>query len=72
MDNELRVQLSEDGADVERLDALTSYLRGGRTRRTVRVVLDGDVLELSEASGADQERLIGLFVNRHTTGAGER
>ena len=27
MDNELRVQLSEDGADAERLDALTGYLR---------------------------------------------
>jgi hypothetical protein len=122
--SELRLQLSEDGADVERLDALTGLLRqellqldvedvtrlrageappgsrafdvvavggllvslsrsaeglrsvvsairkwlarGEGTRRTVRLELDGDVLELSEASAADQERLIGLFVSRHT------
>jgi hypothetical protein len=28
MDGGLRVQLSEEGADAERLDALTGYLRG--------------------------------------------
>jgi hypothetical protein len=122
----LRVQLSEDGADAERIDALTGYLRGellqldvadvaalragapppgargldaaaiggllvalggsadglrlvvdaiskwlrrgGGTPRRVRLELDGDALELSEASTADQERLIGLFVGRHATG----
>ena len=123
MGSELRLQLSEDGADAERLDALTGFLRqellqlevedvtrlragepppgsrmfdvvavggllvslsrsaeglrsvvsairkwlsrGEGTRRTVRLELDGDVLELSEATAADQERLIGLFVDRH-------
>jgi hypothetical protein len=121
--SELRLQLSEDGADAERLEALTGFLRqellqlevenvtrlrggepppgsrmfdvvavggllvslsrsagglrlvvsairkwlarGEGTRRTVRLELDGDVLELSEATAADQERLIGLFVDRH-------
>jgi hypothetical protein len=129
MAGELRVQLSEDGADAERLYALTGYLRGelcqldvgevtalragapppgaraldvaaaggllvilggsadclrsvvravrewlrrgGGTRRRVRLEIDGDALELSEASAVDQERLIGLFVSRHATGDGE-
>jgi hypothetical protein len=128
MDLELRLQISEDGADAERLAALTGYLRaellqldvedvtawqageappgarvvgvaavgallvalgqsadglravvsaistwlrrGEGTRRTVRLELDGDALELSQASAADQERLIELFVSRHATGKG--
>ena len=39
--------------------------RGVGTRRTVRLELGGDVLELSEATVADQQRLIELFVSRH-------
>jgi hypothetical protein len=120
---ELRVQLSESGADAERLDTLTRYLRqelvdlgvgdvtaqpagppppgtraiealaiggllvtlsesaqgvrkvvaairgwlsqGGGTKRTVRLELAGDVLELSEVSEKEQTRLIELFVSRH-------
>ena len=121
---ELRVQLSEAGADAERLDTLTGYLRqellqvvgvkdvtalragpappgtraidalaiggllvtlsrtaqgvrtvvnairawlahGGGSKRTVRLELDGDVLELSEVSATEQTRLIELFVSRH-------
>src|SRR5918994_4112860 len=123
MASELRVQLAEDGADAERLDELTRFLRdellqldvddvtalrvgepppgarvfdvlavggllvslsrsaeglrpivsairkwlarGEGARRTVRLEIDGDALELSEASAADQERLVGLFVSRH-------
>jgi hypothetical protein len=123
MTTELRVQVSEAGADAERLDAVTSHLRrdliqldvddvtalpagrppdgaraidavavgglvvalgnsadglrsvvsairdwlrrGGGVRRTVRLELGGDALELTEASAADQERLIGLFISRH-------
>jgi hypothetical protein len=123
MGSELRLQLSEDGADAERLDALTGYLRrellrldveevvrlragepppgsrafdvvavggllvslsrsaeglrsvvsairkwlarGEGTRRTVRLELDGDVLELSEVTAAEQDRLIRLFIDRH-------
>lgn len=128
MDGELRLQLVEEGADAERLAALTGYLRGellqldvedvtalqagepppgsrafdvatvgallialGQsaeglrsvvfairdwlrrgegTQRTVRLELDGDALELSQASTADQAQLIELFVARHTRGEG--
>lgn len=124
MDGQLRIQVSEDGADAERLDALTAYLRrdlieldvddvtalaagapppgsraidatavgalvvalgssadglrsvvsaiqawlsrGSGVRRTIRLELGGDALELSQASAADQERLIGLFISRHS------
>jgi hypothetical protein len=123
MNGEVRLQLSEDGADAERLDALTGYLREellqlevedveraqagdvppgaramdvvalgglvvslGRTaaglkevvsavrrwlsrgdgvRRTVKIEIDGDTLELSEVSAAEQDRLVDLFVRRH-------
>ncbi|GAB3728473.1 hypothetical protein GCM10027598_48940 [Amycolatopsis oliviviridis] len=40
--------------------------RGGRVKRTVRLEIDGDVLELSEATVADQDRLVALFVSRHS------
>ena len=128
MGDELRLQLSEDGADAERLDALTGFLRqelrqldvedvralpagapppgsrgfdvvavggllvtlsrsaeglravvlavrkwlarGQGTRRTVRLEIGGDVLELSEATAGDQERLVDLFVSRHAAGDG--
>ena len=120
---ELRVQLAEAGADAERLDELTGYLRqelleldvedvtaipagdappgtrafeaiavggllvtlgeasqgvrkvvsairawlarGSGVKRTIRLELDGDVLELSEVSAVEQTRLIELFVTRH-------
>ena len=125
MDKGLRVQLSEEDADAERLDELTSSLRqellqldvedvtalragepppgarglelaavgsllvglgsstdalravisairgwlsrGWGAHRSVKLEIDGDVLELSEASATDQDRLIGLFVARHAT-----
>ena len=128
MGGELRLRLSEDGADAERLDALTGFLRqellqldvedvtplragesppgsrgfdvvaiggllvsfrpsaeglravvvavrkwlarGEGIRRTVRLEIGGDVLELSEATAADQQRLVDLFVNRHADGDG--
>jgi hypothetical protein len=117
------LQLSEDGADAERLDTLTGHLRGellqldvdevrrervggpppgaravdpvalgglvvslGHTatalkdviatvrrwlsggsgvRRTVKIEIDGDRLELSEVSLAEQDRLVDLFIRRH-------
>jgi hypothetical protein len=47
--------------------AVTAWAgRGGGTPRTVRLELQGDALELSQASAADQERLISLFVSRHS------
>jgi hypothetical protein len=127
MDSELRIQVGEEGADAERLDTVTSYLRrdlvqldvenvtavpagpppdgaraidaaaiggllvalgssvselksvvtvvrdwlhrGDGVRRTVRLELGGDALELTEASTTDQERLIGLFISRHANPA---
>jgi hypothetical protein len=124
MDGEVRLQLSEEGADAERLDALTGYLRAellqldiddvtvvqagevppgaraidvvalgglvvslGRTaaglkevvaavrrwlsrgdgvQRTVKIQIGGDVLELSEVSAAEQNRIVDLFIQRHT------
>lgn len=125
MDGELRLHLSEEGADAERLAVLTGYLRvellqldvddvgalpagepppgarvfgvatvgallialgqsaeglrsvvsvirdwlrrGQGTGRAVRLEIGGDALELSQASAADQERLIELFIRRHAT-----
>ncbi|MFC3452955.1 hypothetical protein [Amycolatopsis speibonae] len=40
--------------------------RGGRVKRTVRLEIDGDVLELSEATLSDQDKLVDLFVSRHS------
>jgi hypothetical protein len=127
MDRELRLHLSEEEADAERLAVLTGYLRaellrldvidevsalpagepppgarvfgvatvgalliafsqsveglrsvvsvirdwlsrGEGTGRAVRLELGGDTLELSQASAADQERLIELFIRKHATG----
>jgi hypothetical protein len=36
------------------------------TSRTVHLEIDGDVLELSDASDADQQRLVDAFVSRHS------
>jgi hypothetical protein len=127
--SEMRLRLSEDGADAERLGTLTGFLRqellqldvedvtalpagepppgsrgfdvvavggllitlsrsaeglravvlavrkwlarGEGIRRTVRLEIGGDVLELSEATAADQRRLIELFVTRHAGGDGD-
>ena len=128
MADELTLLLSEDGADAERLDAVTRTLRReldeldvervtqltageapegtraievaavgallvtlgnsaqalskvvgairdwlGRTPgpvRTVRLELGGDVLELSQASVTEQDRLVELFVSRHAEPSG--
>jgi hypothetical protein len=128
VNGELRLQLAEEGADAERLDTLTRFLRqellqldvddvtalqvgepppgtrafdvaavggllvtlahsaeglravvsavrnwlkrGEGSRRAVRLQLDGDVLELSDATPSDQDRLVELFVSRHATGEG--
>lgn len=128
MSSVLRLYLSEEGADAERLDTLSGYLRANLTeldvddvaalptgttppgsrsgvvavvgglmvslsdaaeglasvvsavrawlrrseapQRTVRLELDGDVLELSQASSADQERLVEVFLSRHRPAKG--
>lgn len=122
MDGILQIQLSEEGADAERLDTLTGYLRqelldldaaqvrplrageapagarafdvisvgglvvslinsdalravvatvknwlsrGQSTTHAVRLEIDGDAIDLSAASTAEQERLIEMFITRH-------
>jgi hypothetical protein len=122
----LRLQLTEEGADPERLEALTGFLRqellrldiddvaripvgeppsGSRglgavavggllvglgsaakglaavisaieswlsrsagSHRHVRLEIAGDMLELSDAAAADQDRLIELFISKHASG----
>jgi hypothetical protein len=55
------------------MHAIKDWLRRGRGNpRGVRLELDGDVLELSQASAADQKQLIELFVRRHATEEGSR
>jgi hypothetical protein len=43
--------------------------RGDGVRRTVKIQIDGDALELSEVSISEQDRLVNLFVDRHTSGS---
>jgi hypothetical protein len=67
----LLVTLGQSGAG---LAAVITAIRGWLARtpgpaRTVRVELGGDVLELSQASAAEQDRLIELFVGRHSAGS---
>jgi len=50
------------------ISAISGWLsRGWGAHRSVKLEIDGDVLELNEASAADQDRLIGLFIARHAT-----
>ena len=65
------------GQSAEGLRSVVSVIgnwlrRGDATRRTVRLELNGDALELSQASVADQARLIELFIGRHTSAEGPR
>lgn len=39
--------------------------RGDGQSRVVRLEIDGDRIELSQASAAQQERLVALFISRH-------
>lgn len=50
------------------IDTVRSWL--GRNRaRSVKLTLDGDTLEVTGVSSAEQERLVDLWVTRHATGA---
>ena len=54
------------------VSAISAWLRRGRNSgRTVRLELGTDKLELSQASTADQERLIELFISRHFLEGGD-
>jgi hypothetical protein len=55
------------------IGAIRAWLaRGQGPRRTVRIEIGGDVLELSEASLADQDQLVSLFVSKHTPGKDDK
>lgn len=49
----------------EILTAVRAWLPRGGAPRTVRIEMDGDVLELTDASSAQQDALAELFVRRH-------
>ncbi|MEO6082433.1 MAG: hypothetical protein ABIQ18_04935 [Umezawaea sp.] len=123
MDDVVKLALTEEGADAERLDQVTGFLRqelreldvedvtplpageapegtrgidvaaiggllvtlgqstqavqtilmtvrawlgrGGAAHRSVRVEIGGDVLELTDASTEDQDKLVDLFLRKH-------
>jgi Effector Associated Constant Component 1 len=53
---------------VSLIGGVRSWLRRNRVR-SVKLTLDGDTLEVSGMSSAEQDRLINLWVTRHATGA---
>ena len=62
----LLVTLSGAAASINEIVAVVrGWLARGSTPRTVRIEMDGDVLELSGASLAQQDELVDLFVRRH-------
>ena len=54
------------------IQAVQRWLARGQQPRTVRVEIDGEVLELSNASAADQSHLVELFITRHSAVEGTR
>ncbi len=40
--------------------------RGHQAPRTIRLELEGDVLELSAATSEDQDRLVQMFLSKHS------
>jgi hypothetical protein len=62
----LAVALLGSGGLTALLTAVRAWVdRGHDAPRSIRVEVDGDVLELSGASTAEHERLVSLFVTRH-------
>ena len=50
------------------VSALQSWI-ARRSSRSVKITIDGDSLELTNASRADQERLVESFLARHAPGS---
>jgi hypothetical protein len=48
------------------ITTVTSWLSRGDVSRSVRLEIDGDILEISRASKADEARLVDVFIQRHT------
>jgi hypothetical protein len=60
------------GSSAQALGKVVGVIRDWLSRspgpvRTVRLELAGDGLELSQASAAEQDRLVELFVSRHAS-----
>jgi hypothetical protein len=67
--NTLAVTLLGSGGLTALVTAARAWLgRGQQSPRSVRLEVDGDVLELSGASDAEQDRLVSLFLSRHPAG----
>ena len=50
------------------IGGVRSWLRRSRVR-SIKLTLDGDALEVSGASSAEQDQLIDLWMTRHASGA---
>jgi Effector Associated Constant Component 1 len=62
----LAVALMGSGGLTAVITAVRAWLdRGHEAPRSIRVEVDGDVLELSGATNAEQDRLVSLFLARH-------
>ena len=63
----LLVTLAKNAGTIgEVVKAVQSWL-GDRPGRTVKLELDGDAIELSNASSEDQKRLLDLWIEQHAT-----
>jgi hypothetical protein len=64
----LLVSLAKGGALRSVVEVARGWLDRGPGGRTIRIEIDGDVLEISDASVKQQDRLVDVFVTRHTAG----
>ena len=63
----LAVALLGSGGLTAVITAVRAWLdRGHEAPRSIHVEVDGDVLELSGATSAEHDRLVSLFLARHT------
>jgi hypothetical protein len=63
----LVVALMGSGGLTAVITAVRAWLdRGHEAPRSIRVEVDGDVLELSGATAAEHDELVSLFLTRHT------
>jgi hypothetical protein len=60
----LLVQFADSNILRSLVDTARSWL-GRKQNRSITLTLDGDSLELTSVSSAEQQRLIDLWVNRH-------
>ncbi len=63
----LAIRLLDSSGLRSAFGAIRAWLaRGAGAPRSVHIEIDGDSIELSAATTEDQERLVALFVERHT------